>query len=86
MRGSSSARRVTSMRRVEAYLLYVERKLAEGAPLNAMTRHMLGLFHGRPGARLFRRHLSENATKKGVGIETLRDALAFLDRAQAVAA
>ena len=65
---------------VAAYLDYVERKLAEGVPLNAMTKHMLGLFHGRPGARLFRRHLSENATKKGAGVQTLRDALAFLDR------
>jgi len=71
---------------VAAYLDYVERKLAEGVPLNAMTKHMLGLFHGRPGARLFRRHLSENATKKGAGVQTLRDALAFLDRAVPVAA
>ena len=65
---------------VAAYVGYVERKLAEGVPLNAMTKHMLGLFHGRPGARLFRRHLSENATKKGAGVQTLRDALAHLDR------
>jgi len=65
---------------VAAYVDYVARKLAEGVPLNAMTKHMLGLFHGRPGARLFRRHLSENATKKGAGVQTLRDALAFLDR------
>jgi len=71
---------------VEAYVDYVARKLGEGVPLNAMTKHMLGLFHGRPGARLFRRHLSENATKKGAGVQTLRDALAFLDRDQAVAA
>jgi tRNA-dihydrouridine synthase A len=47
---------------------------------------MLGLFHGRPGARLFRRHLSENATKKGAGVQTLRDALAHLDRTALVAA
>ncbi|MEJ0026612.1 MAG: tRNA dihydrouridine(20/20a) synthase DusA [Rhizomicrobium sp.] len=71
---------------VEAYVAYVERKLGEGVPLNAMTRHMLGLFHGRPGARLFRRHLSENATKKGAGVQTLRDALGFLGRAERVAA
>jgi len=63
---------------VEGYLDYVSRKLPEGVPLNAMTRHMLGLFHGRPGARLFRRHLSENATKRGAGLSVLRDALAFL--------
>jgi tRNA-dihydrouridine synthase A len=63
---------------VAAYLIYVEQKLAEGVPLNALTKHMLGLFNGRPGARLFRRHLSENATKPGSGVGTLRDALAHL--------
>ena len=55
-------------------------------PLNAMTKHMLGLYHGRPGARLFRRHLSENATKKGAGVETLRAALNLLRPAEPVAA
>ena len=67
---------------LDAYLDYVERKLREGVPLNAMTKHMLGLFNGRPGARLFRRHLSENATRKGAGIHTLKDALAFVSREQ----
>ena len=71
---------------VAAYLDYVERKLAEGVPLNAMTKHMLGLFHGRPGARLFRRHLSENATRPGAGVEVLRDALAHLTQREEVAA
>ena len=63
---------------VEAYVEYVEAKLTEGVPLNAMTKHMLGLFHGQPGARLFRRHLSENATRPGANIQTLRDALVYL--------
>ncbi|MGZ5989805.1 MAG: tRNA dihydrouridine(20/20a) synthase DusA, partial [Rhizomicrobium sp.] len=71
---------------IEAYLAYVEHKLGEGVPLNAMTKHMLGLFNGKPGARLFRRHLSENATRKGANIQTLRDALAHLARAEPVAA
>ncbi len=71
---------------VQGYVDYVARKLGEGVPLNAMTKHMLGLFNGRPGARLFRRHLSENATRKGAGVQTLRDALAFLGRAETVAA
>jgi tRNA-dihydrouridine synthase A len=51
-----------------------------------MTKHMLGLFTGRPGARLFRRHLSENATRKGAGIAVLREALARMPRNQAEAA
>ena len=63
---------------VEAYIAYVTEQLRHGVPLNAMTRHMLGLFNGRPGARLFRRHLSENATKPGADAETLRAALSFL--------
>jgi tRNA-dihydrouridine synthase A len=63
---------------VEGYALYIERQLTKGVPLNAMTKHMLGLFNGRPGARLFRRHLSENVTRRGAGIETLHEALAQL--------
>lgn len=59
----------------EAYCKYVSDKLSEGVPLNAMTRHILGLFHGLPGARAFRRYLSENATKPGADLQTLRDAL-----------
>ena len=63
---------------VEGYCAYVERKLAEGVRLHSMTKHMLGLFNGRPGARAFRRHLSENATREDAGIAVLRDALEFL--------
>ena len=63
---------------VETYLDYVAAQLAKGVPLSAMTKHMLGLFHGQPGARLFRRHLSENACRKGAGLSVLRDALAFV--------
>ena len=71
---------------VDGYLSYVGRKLGEGVPLNAMTKHVLGLFNGRPGARLFRRHLSEHATRKGANLETLRDALAHLGQIESVAA
>jgi len=63
---------------VDRYFDYVAARLAEGVPLNTMTKHMLGLFHGRPGARAFRRHLSENATRPGAGLSTLKDALAHL--------
>ena len=57
---------------------HLAQQLEQGVPLNAMTRHMLGLFNGKPGARLFRRHLSENATKPGANVQTLRAALAHL--------
>jgi tRNA-dihydrouridine synthase A len=71
---------------VDRYVDYIGRKIAEGVPLNAMSKHMLGLFNGRPGARLFRRYLSENATRKGADAATLRAALAHLRTAEAVAA
>jgi tRNA-dihydrouridine synthase A len=71
---------------IAAYLDYIAARLADGAPLNAMTKHMLGLFHGKPGARLFRRHLSENATRKGADLSVLREALAYVDRERAEAA
>ncbi len=63
---------------VDAYCDYVERKLADGVRLHSMTKHMLGLFNGRSGARAFRRHISENAVRDDAGITVLREALAFL--------
>jgi tRNA-dihydrouridine synthase A len=68
------------------YIDYVAARLGDGVPLNAMTKHMLGLFHGQPGARLFRRHLSENATRKGAGLSVLQDALGFIGNPSAEAA
>ena len=63
---------------VEALIPYVERELARGTRLNAITRHLLGLFRGLPGARAFRRHLTTEAVKPGAGSATLRAALALL--------
>jgi tRNA-dihydrouridine synthase A len=63
---------------IESYCAYVEGKLADGVRLHSMTKHMLGLFNGKPGARAFRRHLSENATRDDAGIAVLRDALTSL--------
>jgi tRNA-dihydrouridine synthase A len=63
---------------ISAFMPYVAARLAEGVPLHAMTRHVLGLFNGRPGARAFRRHLSIEAVKPGAGIEVLRAALRHL--------
>ena len=61
---------------IEAYLPYVERQLAGGVRLHDMTRHMLGLFAGRPGARLYRQRLATQATRPGAGLAALRDAVA----------
>lgn len=57
------------------FLHYIDNELSKGTKLNAMTRHILGLFHGMPGARLYRRHISENAFKPGATIEVLTTAL-----------
>jgi tRNA-dihydrouridine synthase A len=55
----------------DAMLPYVERRLSDGVPLQAITRHLHGLFRGRPGAKAWRRHLSEAAHRVGAGIEVL---------------
>ena len=68
---------------VEAYEPYVAARLAEGERLHAMTRHMLGLFTGRPGARAYRRHLATEAVKPRANLQTLRDAVAHVSRAEA---
>jgi tRNA-dihydrouridine synthase A len=60
---------------LEAFLPYVTRELAAGVPLSAMSRHILGLFQGQPGARAWRRHLSEQAHRPGAGIDVLTAAL-----------
>lgn len=60
---------------VAAYLPYVAARLAEGVPLHAMTRHMLGLFNTWPGARAWRRHLATEAVKPGARVCVIRDAL-----------
>lgn len=66
---------------VEAYMPYIEARLAEGVRLANITRHMLGLFVGRPGARAFRRKLATDAVKPGAGVDVLRAAIAEVDRA-----
>jgi tRNA-dihydrouridine synthase A len=57
------------------FMHYAERQLADGVPLRALTRHMLGLFNGLPGARRWRRHLSETAHRPGAGVEVIEEAL-----------
>jgi tRNA-dihydrouridine synthase A len=71
---------------VEAYIPYIERNLAEGVQLHAMTRHMLGLFASRPGGRLWRRVLSERGVRSGAGVDVVREALAQVSQAHAQAA
>ena len=62
------------------FMDYCELELAKGTRLNQMTRHILGLYQGLPGARRFRRVISENAHKPGAGIEVLQQALRQLEQ------
>jgi tRNA-dihydrouridine synthase A len=61
---------------VKAMLPYIENHLISGGKLHQVTRHMLGLFAGQPGARAWRRVLSEGATKPGAGTALVEEALA----------
>ncbi len=61
---------------VEALLPYAEELLSRGVHLSRLTRHILGLFAGQPGARGWRRVLSERACRAGAGTDVIREALA----------
>jgi tRNA-dihydrouridine synthase A len=61
---------------VERLLPYVEQELAAGTRLQQISRHLLGLFQGQPGARAWRRYLSEHGHHSGAGVEVLEQALA----------
>jgi tRNA-dihydrouridine synthase A len=59
---------------LDRFMVYAKEELARGVRLNQMTRHILGLFHGQPRARAFRRLLAENAHLDGAGLDVLRAA------------
>jgi tRNA-dihydrouridine synthase A len=63
---------------VEVMLPYIESQCMAGVPLPRITRHMLGLFNGMPGARAWRRYLSQNAFRRGAGPETVQAAAALV--------
>jgi len=69
---------VSAKTAAEALIPYLERELARGTRLHAITRHILGLFRGVPGARAFRRHLATEAVKPGADIAAFRAALALV--------
>ncbi len=72
---------------LEAMFPYIEAHLARGGRLNNIVRHVLGLFHGEPGARTFRRILSVEAVREGAGIAVVQRALAAVgERAKEVEA
>jgi tRNA-dihydrouridine synthase A len=60
---------------MRALLPYAEAQLAQGVRLQAIARHVLGLYHGAPGGRAFRRHIAENAHRTGAGANVLVEAV-----------
>jgi tRNA-dihydrouridine synthase A len=71
---------------IESLFPYIEKERARGTRLHAITRHMVGAFHGISGARAFRRSLAENCVKVDAGVDQLRDALRLVVPAEAAAA
>ncbi|MDR8522351.1 tRNA dihydrouridine(20/20a) synthase DusA [Shewanella fidelis] len=64
---------------LERLLPYIEAHLKQGGRLNHISRHIIGLFQGEVGSRIWRRHISENAHKQGAGIEVITQARAAMD-------
>ena len=63
---------------VHQMLPYIAKHLEQGGRLHQITRHMLGLFQGQPGARMWRRHISQNAHKDGADGTVVLDALRYV--------
>ena len=74
----SSAAVPTQADVLAAFMPYISRELASGTALKHMTRHLLGLFPGQPGAKQYRRYLSENAHLEGAGLEVLQQAASLV--------
>lgn len=61
---------------VESMLPYIEHWTSRGTKLNSITRHMLQLFHGQPGSRIWKRTITEGASLPDAGVQVVTDALA----------
>jgi len=69
----------SSLEILDKYTEYMQKKIDEGVYLKHMSRHLLGLFIGQPGAKAWRRHISENAHKEGAGIEVIQQAVSYIN-------
>jgi tRNA-dihydrouridine synthase A len=69
---------LTPLEIVDAYQVYAEQQLQQGVRLHSMTRHLLNLFQNCPGARQWRRHLSEQAPKRPNDIKVIEEAKKFI--------
>lgn len=63
----------------EAMLQYIDTELASGTRLHSITRHLYGLFHGQPGAKAWRRHLSMHSNKPDASAGVVRDAIEYVE-------
>jgi tRNA-dihydrouridine synthase A len=61
---------------------YVAAQRERGTPMRSIVRHILGLYHGRPGGRRFRQILSDSARLQNAGPELLEEALAAAEPAE----
>lgn len=69
---------INSINAIEALYPYIEQELSQGTRLSSITRHIIGMFQGIPGAREWRRHLSENAYKSSANIMVVEQALSLV--------
>lgn len=70
-----NAHTVTRCEALRAYATYVAGELTAGTPLSRTTRNILGMFHGQPGAKEYRRYLSEHIYRKDSGVEVIETAM-----------
>ena len=70
---------VSRAQALRALMPYIESHIASGGRLSNITRHVMGLYHGQPNGRFFRRHLSEQGIQRGAGVKVLREALAITE-------
>jgi tRNA-dihydrouridine synthase A len=80
--GDTQAESVDRTGILRRLLPYVTHHIKGGGRLNNVTRHILGIYHGEPGGRAFRRYLSENAVRRGAGVEVLEEAIAIAEAAR----
>lgn len=69
---------ITAKNAIEALYPYIETTLSQGVPLHHIMRHTLGIFNGRPGAKLWRRYLSQHANFPKAGLEVVEKALTYI--------
>lgn len=82
---ASAGTEVSPIQAIQALFPYIQQQLAAGCALNKMTRHLMGVFQGQPGARQWRRYLSEHSCQHGAGLEVLHQALAQFQRTAVLA-